>query len=396
MIALVILPTQPRARYLRVLFQCLISTCLAAAMILLALWCGTQARQHTTNPAAAPDPYNSSQAAILGVWLFFSIWVANTIKSAYPTLTMPVLLSEIYLIVGCTSGVRLQTMNAALEFSDKLLVNLMLGLSISFGVSIFIFPLSCRTVFFESITTYLNSMRKVISTQQAFFTAMRDNDPWSDDTNFDDSAELAAHKKTLDELYAAAANMRGEIGFAGKEVALGNLTNSQMSELSDDALRIMPAFAGLGFVCDVLSRSSHEEQQVPLGTTEEQKVAGEWEILMHGLHQPFLDLSNAMDLAMEHVLLTLKLKKRPKNAHPRGDIPGSPDFLKWYDDQATSFSKVREAVARLWFERDGVHLPDDYLEAGRKLDKKAQIEDHLPAAHKKPFTVIYVSSIPSC
>lgn len=390
MISIVCLPTQPRARFLRVLIQCVISTCLAAATILLALWCGTQARKHTTNPADPPEKYNSSQSAILGIWLVFSIWTASTIKSAYPTLMMPVLLAEVYLVVGCTSGVNLETMNAALEFSDKLIVNFLLGLAISFCVSIFIFPLSCRTVFFESVTTYFVTMEKVIATQQNFFSAMREHDPWSGHTNLNDSKELAAHKKTLEGLYAAAANMRGELAFAGRELTFGNLNQSQMSELSDDALRVMPAFAGLGFVYDVLSRVSHEERQRALGPEEEQKVVNDWETLINGLHQPFLDLSHAMELAMEHILLTLRLKKRT-NDNDGSAAPGSADFLKWYDAQTVSFDKTREVVARLWFEREGVRLPDDFLQAGRKLNEKAQVEEYLMSTHKKPFTVIYVS-----
>lgn len=379
---------------MRVLIQCVISTCLAAATTLLALWCGTQARKHTTNPADLPDKYNSSQSAILGVWLLFSIWIASTVKSAYPTLLMPVLLGEIYLIVGCTSGVNLETMNAALEFSDRLIVNFLFGLAISFGVSIFIFPLSCRTVFFESVTTYFVTMRKVIETQQNFFSAMREHDPWSHHTNFNDSTEFAAHKKTMEGLYGAAANMRGELAFAGRELAFGNLNQTQMSELSDDALRIMPAFSGLGFVYDVLSRSNQEARQNTLEPEDEQKVVNEWATLIKGLHQPFLDLSYAMDMAMEHILLTLRLKKPSKLAEGT-PAPGSADFLKWYDEQTLSFSKTREVVARLWFEREGVQLPEDFLQASRKLNEKAQVEEHLLSAHKKPFTVIYVSYVPT-
>lgn len=390
LIALVIIPTQPRARFLRVLVQCILSTCLAAATGLLALWCGIQARRHTISPSAPAEKYNSSQAVILGAWLLFSIWTASVVKSAYPVLTMPVLLSEIYLIVALTSGVNLQTMDAAMEFSDKLLVNFMLGLSVATGVSLFVFPLSCRTVFFESVSNYFATMRKTIKTQQTFLSAMRERDPWCTGPGEADIAELTAHKKALEGLYAAAADVRGNLEFAGKEPAWGNLNKDQMSELSDRALRIMPAFAGLGFVYDVLSQST-SEQRVVLDAADERKLTNEWQVLMQGLHQPFLDLSAAMDLALEHILLTLGLKKRSKDATSEGSAPGTARFVTWYIDQTTAFSNQREVVARMWAENEGVQIPDSLADKVHKLDRKSEVEGRLAETDKKPFTVIYVS-----
>lgn len=391
LVAVAVLPTLPRARFLHIMVQCIFAICLATAVGLLALYCGIQARLHTTNPAAPPERYNSSQAAVMGVWLLFTIWAGSTFKSAYPTTMMPVLLFELYLEVACTSGINFPTMDAAMEFSNKLIVNFLWGLALSTGVSLLIFPVSCRTVFFESLTGYLGAVRGVMKTQQAYFHSIQDQDPWSSDLENTNTAELIAHKQTLGGLYGAAAKMRGELEFAGKEMAFAKLNQRQLSDLSDQALRIMPAFSGLGFIYDVLGRPN-DEHPVSVETPDEKKIVGEWKTIMHALHEPIVELSSAMDMAIEHILLTLQLKKRPKGENVGPDpVPGSANFLKWYDEQTYKFSKTREVVARLWFEKEGVRLPDNFLEAGHKFDDKYQVEDRLSPAHRKPFTVIYVS-----
>jgi hypothetical protein len=59
------------------LLVALIGTCVGAALALLVIYCSIKAREHTmpANPTKAQlTGYNSSQAAICGLWLVLNVW----------------------------------------------------------------------------------------------------------------------------------------------------------------------------------------------------------------------------------------------------------------------------------------------------------------------------------
>ncbi|KAJ5020443.1 mfs transporter [Bipolaris maydis] len=70
--------------------------CIGAALAMLMVWTGVKARQHTTDPAVPPQAYNSSQSAVLAVWLFFQIYVVNTMKAKFPQLAFPTIIYAIF------------------------------------------------------------------------------------------------------------------------------------------------------------------------------------------------------------------------------------------------------------------------------------------------------------
>lgn len=388
------MPTLPRARFISALLQTIFATCLAAAVVLLVMWCGIQARIHTTNPMLPPEKYNSSQAGVFGTWLFFLIWSASTFKSANALAMMPVLVYEIYIIVGCTNGVSIQNMPDAMVFCSKLLVNFLLGQAVSTGISLFIFPLSSRTVFFEAVTGYLKIVRKCLKTQQAYLRCIQEQDPWRAGGQNNAGVELMAHKKALNDLYGAAAKMRGELEHARKEITFGKLDPRQMSDVSELALRIMPAFSGLGFIYDALDQM-YDTPVTSLSPANEGEAVNQWQIIMQALYPAFTNISDAMDLATDHVLLVLQLEKRDKGGFfAQNPVPGSPDFLSWYQEQTVNFAKTREMVARLWFEKEGIQLPEDFLNAAHDINEKHDFEKSLSSIHRKPFTVIYVCTLP--
>lgn len=54
----------PRAKFIQTMTMNIIATCIGAALAMLMVWSGVKAREHTTNPSAPPERYNSSQSAV--------------------------------------------------------------------------------------------------------------------------------------------------------------------------------------------------------------------------------------------------------------------------------------------------------------------------------------------
>ena len=66
----------PRAKFMKIVFFSVLSTCGGAALSCLVVLCSVRARQHTTPANASKsvrDGYNSNASAVSAIWLFFSI-----------------------------------------------------------------------------------------------------------------------------------------------------------------------------------------------------------------------------------------------------------------------------------------------------------------------------------
>jgi len=115
-------PIMPRAKFLQNLLFNTIAVCIGAAVALLAIWTGIQARDHTQAPGTPPTAYNSSQAAVCAIWLFFEVFLINTIRSARPQLNFTCILTSIFAVVSMTYGPSFPTMAAGISFARRLMV----------------------------------------------------------------------------------------------------------------------------------------------------------------------------------------------------------------------------------------------------------------------------------
>lgn len=94
----------PRAKFVQTMTMNVLATCVGSALAMLMVWSAVKAREHTTVPGAPPSRYNSSQSAVLGIWLFFQIYIVNTLKAKFPQLAFPAIIYSIQVNVAATSG----------------------------------------------------------------------------------------------------------------------------------------------------------------------------------------------------------------------------------------------------------------------------------------------------
>lgn len=67
----------PRAKFMKIMFFDLLSTCVSASLCCLAAFCAVKAREHNT-PADASEAvrtgYSSDACAVAAIWLVVMIW----------------------------------------------------------------------------------------------------------------------------------------------------------------------------------------------------------------------------------------------------------------------------------------------------------------------------------
>lgn len=67
----------PRAKFMKIMFFNVLSTCVSASLCCLAVFSAIKARQHNMSPDASEavlTGFNSDACAVAAIWLIFMIW----------------------------------------------------------------------------------------------------------------------------------------------------------------------------------------------------------------------------------------------------------------------------------------------------------------------------------
>jgi hypothetical protein len=148
----------PRARFIQTMILSLFFTCLGAAVALLEIQCAVAARQDTT-PSAAGEAsfagssgsqqsvvYNSSASTVAGVFLFFTIYTASSLRAYQPQMALPLVQYSMFTIVASTYAAQFPNMKEGESFVRRLLETFLTGFGIATGVSLFVLPLTSRAI----------------------------------------------------------------------------------------------------------------------------------------------------------------------------------------------------------------------------------------------------------
>lgn len=182
-ISVLLLSFLPRGRFIQLLVLNVLSACVGAALSLLIMWSALQARIHTRHE---PDPpqsprnpyaaYNSSQAAVSGVWLFFSIWLLNCVRARFPPFNLPAIVFAIFVNVACVYSSFVSEMAVAKELIRELLEAVLTAMALSAGVSLLVVPISSRTVVFAEMQGYLGLLRGTVKAQGEYLHTLESAD----------------------------------------------------------------------------------------------------------------------------------------------------------------------------------------------------------------------------
>ncbi|KAF2826010.1 hypothetical protein CC86DRAFT_294491 [Ophiobolus disseminans] len=410
----------PRAKFIQTMSLNILGTCVGAAVSMLMVWSGVKAREHTTVPGAPPQRYNSSQSAVLGVWLFFQIYAINAIKAKFPQLAFPTIMYAIQVNVAATNGFLFRTTAQCETFILRLLESFLTGFALATGVSLFIFPVTCRTVVLKEVTGYISLLRGALGANKAFIHSMESSDMFGQtyvpepkdkknkkkETKRKVKPEIAAIKKMVGAIQELHGKLTADLPFAKREIAYGKLTPDELEAIFKQLRSIMMPVVGLGSVMDLFERGAElsnwvDDDDEPEHEEDRRKIVQEWNEMFQYLHEPFKDIFHALDDGLAHVLIRLGLAPKPKrkkkdekhdDEEAKGDSvkPGDAGFAAHLEKQASTFFSKKEPTLRHWIQSKGITVRADYFSSPQDIDEEVLKRMPSITTRKKDQCQLYV------
>ncbi|KAI5369974.1 Putative ER transporter, 6TM [Septoria linicola] len=380
----------PRGMFVQTITLNVLAVCIGAAVCLLALYCGIQARLHTTATGSPPTGYNSSSSAVLAVWLFFQTYLVNVLRGALPQYQFPVIIYSIFASVSLTYGTQFPSMTYALSFMQRLIEAFLTGFAIATGVSFLVFPVSSRKVVFKEFEGYLNGLGGLLKLQATYLSSL---ETWELEAgkskpamNSQDAKARKKHrpimmtaagqklKETLRKIYDLHTKLPSDIAFAKREIAFGKLSPRDITEIWKRMRFILVPIAGLSSILDILQRRAEESgwQNQYVGEAEvkaRRRQIDDLHHLMKSLHEPVATQGASLHGAFQHVLITLELIKPPKKASADEEssgsepLPGTPGFANAYRGQLQRFYDSKQQTLEDWCHQHGIEIPPNFFDS---------------------------------
>ncbi|KAJ4609481.1 hypothetical protein HRR85_006671 [Exophiala dermatitidis] len=437
-ISMMSLPILPRAKYAQSLITALFTICFAAAMALLSIQCAVAARQggHQrpsstatgSSGSAQTTRYSAAASVTACVWLFFNLYIANTIRALRPQLFIVSIQYIIFTIVVSTYAPSFPNMAAGMNFVDRMLKVFLTGYGLATGVSLLIVPVSSRMISYKQMAGVLNLMKECLALHEAYLRGIagvleggaesldQDGNPVfvRDDRKRSESlqqAEDAAKKLTLklQQTSQLFGQLKIEIGFAKKEMGWGKLQAGDFSRIWSHLQSILLPLSGLSTFIDILhSVKQHkvegENLISDLGTVEaiRRLEEDEWHEVIAMTRQPFQKVRRGLIDGLSHICYVLELSPQPKttskDVEKAGDAspePGDPTFAKHLESLITSFETHRQDTVRRWCEQKGLDVPAKFWEdpaAQYRFDDLGALDETVRRKenHQQLYLILYL------
>ncbi|PWW80177.1 hypothetical protein C7212DRAFT_273804 [Tuber magnatum] len=362
----------PRAKLVQLTVQNSIAVALAAATSLLGVWTATRARAHYTSPPG--QAYNASASAVSAVWLFVTIWLANLLRARIPSLSIPVIMYTVFVSIIFTSG-GLYTMPRAITTVVLMLKCFFTGYGLAFAVGMVVFPVNCRQIWWKVFAGYLLTSKGLLEEQKNF---LRQHETIGTEEGEKSAVALAALEKAHADLFT---KLSTELPMAKREIALGRYSTSDLQEAYRLIRATLLPLQGMTVILDIFNRAARadpgEDEKCPVPREEQLSE------VMKTLHEPYERIVGMCGEAIEHVLLTMKLK--PSSKKPGGDEeapsiePGEEGFCQTLEEKVQAFYSTRAGDVRAYFSSsDATNTSDTAggISAEVYMDEKHRSELH--------------------
>ena len=440
----------PRSKFIQTMLFNIIGVCIGAAVALLEIYCSVQARAHTSpsvkatgngpSPGAAVTTYNSSASAVSAIWLFFNIYVVNTLRASRPQLQFPVIIYSIFANVASVYAPNFPTMAAGISFAKRLLEAFLTGFGIATGVSLLIFPMSVRMTFFKQSAGFIAAVQSTLKIQIAYLQTLEKKDMFCTPTEPDEnektqkssknrkgttvkangSAEAQSLEIAMEALGGLYGKMHADVTFAKREVAWGKLDASDIDELLNLFQGIILPMTGMSSSADIFQRLAESRgwtQRETASSPKNEKSKIQWNEIMRTLHDPFQTVTETMHDGLQHALYTLELVKPPKKQRtskkgssdgaPSEDVeaeagimkPGDLEYAAYLTTKIDVFYEQRKTTLAVWCQQRGVKMDanpfEDPSQTTLNISTKNTIRTEVPEEHannqRRLYLVLYVS-----
>lgn len=315
-------------------------------------------------------------------------------------------------------------MTSGIAFTKRLLEAFLAGMGISTVVSLLVFPITCRQIFFTQSGAFAGSIKATLAAQAAYMETLEREDMFDlRDSQEDVSAGKSHHllhrhhhskihddrrslvdieterlKAAIQAMSELLGKMHQDITFAKREFAYGKLDASDIDSLFKLFRNIVLPLTGIASAAELFERMAHqqgwaqskqsEDGSIPSSNPEaEAKVKSEkreWNKIMSKLHKPFQVMSAAMNDGLDHSMLVLEMKKSSKSSKSRASVPKTQDdveagvlkpgdsgFAEQLSKRTKDFYEARKVFLGEWCYSKGLKLqgtsfankPDEFPKA---------------------------------
>ena len=345
--------------------------CIGSSIALLTIYSSTQARKHTTSPVEStsngPSPgtqltvYNSSASAVSAIWLFFNIWLANTLRASRPQFVFPVILYSIFANIASIYAPTFPTMAVGIAFTKRLIEIFMSGFAIATGVSLFIFPMSFRNVFFQQTLGVVGLLKGVLTAEIEYLESLEREDMFClpNEVRNEPSAEkrsklpfhfhssarpdaiVSPETEKLKQVVRAVSELVGkmvvDLTFVKREMAYGKLNADDIVEISNHLRNIVQPMIGLVSTAEIFKQMAERKGWTRPKTEFEKDTESsesdadaeiltekrQWNKIMGTVHDSFEVMAIAMNEGLDHAIYRLEIARPPKEK--RKDAVSTPD-----------------------------------------------------------------------
>ncbi|KAL4762085.1 uncharacterized protein BDW70DRAFT_32679 [Aspergillus foveolatus] len=355
----------PRAKFTKIIFFDLLSTCVAASLCCLAVFCAIKAREHHAPPVPPQDAYSSDACAVSALWLIVMIWAANAIRAWKPAeLQDPMVAFSVFSCVTLTRAGTFVSLSDGLEFISRLLKGFMLGFAIATGVSLLVYPITSRENVFQDVREYAAQIETVLKAQggfigdgfalcagQALSSSGRDGTPAISDLPQELRKKLQAAVAGLDAIHAM---LQSDLFYSKDEIAWGKLSASDLTHFGGLFRNLFLPLSGLAMLPDILDMVSSQEAQGPLDIA--MNHPGEvfsrlqTEHVAAFLHSRFEECSELVNAGLQYALMKLEIIKPKQPDRHRDEETGqrlnplSPHFPAQFEKRELEYHSRRRQL----------------------------------------------------
>jgi Putative ER transporter, 6TM, N-terminal/Fusaric acid resistance protein-like/Aromatic acid exporter family member 2 len=418
------LAMQPRAKFLQSILLSTVMTCTGAAVALLQVQCCVAARKrYGTSTASRPGSsgsqqaveYSSAASVTAGVWLFFTIYLANVLKAVRPQMMLPIIQYCIFTLVASTYAPHFPDMTTGMDFVRRLLITFLTGFAIGTGVCLLVLPMTSRTIALKQYGSILGMMKGALVAHSSFMEAVTDaNQKVSDSKGANiDTSDLSARGKALKENMTKTAELftkvKLEMSFAKKEIAYGKFGPGDYSNILNHLSEIILPLFGMSTFLDIMSfvRDRKERRNKLLVSDETLEAirvleTEEWIEVMAISKGPFARAKDAFIQGLTHIGSVLEVAPKPKTKAAdiekdaaTGPTPGEKGFADYLEQELNAYHEHRNSTIRTWCEKKGIDVPVDFWTSP---DSQSSWKDHKSMSdcirqsqnHQQLYLILYM------
>lgn len=378
---------QPRVPFIKTVTVTLVLLLFGCCISLLAGYCTIKARENTARPGQSKTAYNSSAAAVTGIWLFAIIWFANTMRAYRPAFNVSLIIFSIYTEISVLTHLQEGTMHAVIKFNLELLWALVLGCILAIGVNLFIFPMTSREIFFTDVRKHLKALETVLRAESAYVTSFEQSEILKVSTvenlevskHADGPIELARKpeavelQKAMNSLTTLHTKTRADLTTAKQDIAWSSFGPSDLHDIFRLIRRIVVVLRGLTVLMGIYERlverrgwgefaeddvsTPMEQPEKSFSPEDDARERKEWGLIFKDFRAPIERMNVFLTVAFQHVGICLGVIPQKSASLPPDipsglpspiPLPGTAEFGHYFKSQVAVWHQSRSRVLGNW------------------------------------------------